>query len=702
MEEAIIGAYDELAPDHLSGLSWIPETHILYYMAEEGKEKVMVLHEPISGDQDTLRVKVLNDALAVFNGIMNRGIPLPNFESFPSVHSWKSSHEFRFKRKNLIYLYDLDNHRLMVEHQLPDDHKLANLEVHAATGNLAYTIDNNLWVKETGKAAFAVSSDSNSGIVYGQSVHRNEFGISKGIFWSNDGKKLAFYRMDETMVTEYPIYQLEKMPAQARTIRYPFAGAKSHQVTVGIHTLNYHKTHYLQTGKPFEQYLTNIAWGPKDDYVFIAALNREQNFMSLRRYKAEDGAYDKTLFTESHEKYVEPEHPMHWVDGKTFIWQSERNGFNHLYLYESDGEFVRQLTNGAWIVTELLGTDSKGRYAYFMGTKRSPLDRNLYRVRLKSGEIEAIIDNEGYHRVEASSDYELFIDEYSTPTIPGITRVVKEDGKTAKQLLKSKDPLKNYKLGNTEIGTIKADDGQTDLYYRMIKPVDFDSTKKYPVVVYVYGGPHLQLIDNRWLGRANLWMHYMAQRGYIMFTIDSRGTDNRGLEFENSTFRQLGTVEIADQLKGVEFLKSKSYVDAEKMAVHGWSFGGFMTTSLLTRAPGVFKVGVAGGPVIDWSMYEIMYTERYMDTPEDNPEGYANNNLLKRVGDLQDDLLMIHGSSDDVVLWQHSLLFIQECVKQGIPIDYFVYPGHPHNVRGKDRVHLMNKVSDYIEEKLNN
>ena len=259
----------------------------------------------------------------------------------------------------------------------------------------------------------------------------------------------------------------------------------------------------------------------------------------------------------------------------------------------------------------------------------------------------------------------------------------------------AENPLADYALAEVKISSLKADDG-SDLYYRMYKPHDFDSTQKYPVIVYVYGGPGVQLIRNTWLASGNLWFHLMAQKGFIVFTLDNRGTPGRGRAFEQHTFRDLGTIEMQDQLLGVDYLKGLPYVDAERMGVHGWSYGGFMTGTLMTRAPGIFKVGVAGGPVISWDMYEVMYTERYMDTPDKNPEGYKNSDLRNYVKDLEGRLLLIHGTSDDIVVWQHSMSYLKKAIDENVQVDYFVYPGHGHNVLGKDRVHLMEKVTRYF------
>ena len=307
------------------------------------------------------------------------------------------------------------------------------------------------------------------------------------------------------------------------------------------------------------------------------------------------------------------------------------------------------------------------------------------------------------HRAQISASGTYLIDNYSTPTVARKIDVYNTTGKglaKAINLLTAEDPLKGFLLPLIETGTIKASDGKTELYYRICKPADFDPTKKYPAIVYVYGGPHAQMIHNGLRYDARGWDLYMANKGYIMFTLDNRGSDNRGFEFESTTFRHLGVEESKDQVKGVEFLKSLPYVDANRIGVHGWSFGGHMTTSLMLRYPEIYKVGVAGGPVIDWAFYEVMYGERYMDTPQANPDGYKETNLRNLAGNLKGHLLMIHDYQDETCVPQHTLSFIKACVDARTYPDLFIYPGHPHNVSGRDRIHLHEKITRYFEDNL--
>ena len=433
-------------------------------------------------------------------------------------------------------------------------------------------------------------------------------------------------------------------------------------------------------------------------YFYIAEVNRDQNRMRLNKYAAANGALVKTLFEETNDKWVEPEHPVYFVNDNQFIWMSERDGFMNLYLYDDNGNLIKQLTKNKWVTQSILGHDAAGN-VYFQGTGENSMETHCFVVNLTSGKQEQLTEGAGTHNVSFSADYSLMFDAMSSFSIPNkeiIYNVSKR--KLAREITNAPNPYAGVKMGTAEYGTIKAGDGKTDLNYRLIKPSNFDASKKYPVMVYVYGGPHAQMITNSWLGGADLWMYWMAEQGYLVYTVDNRGSDNRGFEFESVIHRQLGTAELEDQMAGVKHLKSMSCVDSDRLAIHGWSYGGFMTTSLMLRQPGTFNVGVAGGPVTDWKYYEIMYGERYMDRPEDNVDGYAKNSLSNYASDLEGELLLIHGTSDDVVVMQHSLTLVQAFIEAGVQMDFFPYPMHEHNVRGKDRVHLMEKVLNYIIE----
>lgn len=577
--------------------------------------------------------------------------------------------------------------------------KAANSDFSKENSAVAYTIENNLYVADPKGENIQVTNEP-KGVVCGQSVHRNEFGISKGTFWSPKGNLLAFYRMDERMVADYPFENIDTRIETINPGKYPMAGMTSHEVTIGIYNMATGKTIYLQAGNPKDRYFTNIAWSPDEKSIYFIELNRDQNHSQLFRYNVESGKKEEMLIEEKHPKYVEPQHPIVFLKGddSKFIYQSQRDGFNHLYLYGTNGKLIKQLTSGNWLVKDILGFDEKGENVYISSTETSPLEEQTYKVNIKSGKRTRLTLAPGTHNSLLSPSGKYAIDRYTSTTMPRCIDIIDVNKVKATNLLTATNPYDGYKTPTIEMGTIKAADGVTDLYYRLIKPIDFDPAKKYPTVVYVYGGPHAQVVNNTWLGGARGWEIYMASKGYVMFSVDNRGSENRGLEFEQATFRQLGVNEAKDQMKGVEFLKSLTFVDANRIGVHGWSFGGFMTTNLMLRYPDTFKVGVAGGPVIDWSLYEVMYGERYMDTPESNPEGYKECNMRLKAGNLKGRLMVVHGGIDPTCVPQHTFSFMKACIDAGTYPDLFIYPGHEHGVVGKDRVHLNTKMTQYFDD----
>ncbi len=607
---------------------------------------------------------------------------------------WADKKQMLIKLPSQHIVYDWEKN-LVVSTRSPKG-KAANKDYCTATGNMAYTIGNNLYVND------AAITEEPEGVVCGQTVHRNEFGINKGTFWSPKGTLLAFYRMDERMVTPYPLVDITTRIAELNNIRYPMAGMTSHQVTVGIYNPTTGHTLYLKAGDPTDRYFTNISWAPDEKSLYLIELNRDQNHAKLCQYHAETGELMAVLLDETNPKYVEPDQPIVFLpwDHTQFIYQSERDGYNHLYLYDVKGKLLKQLTSGSWLVQELIGFDAKKRELIIASTEKSPLQSNLFRVNMKNGQRTLIGTADGIHRAQLSASGTYLIDTYSNPTVPRNIDITDTRKGKSVNLLTAADPYAGFRMPSVETGTIKAADRTTDLHYRITKPADFDPGKKYPVIIYVYGGPHAQMVTNGWMNGLRGWDIYMANKGYILFSLDNRGSDNRGLAFESATFRQLGVEEGKDQVKGAEFLKTLSYVDGNRIGVHGWSFGGHMTTALMLRYADVFKVGVAGGPVIDWSYYEIMYGERYMDTPQSNPEGYENSNLNKLAGNLKGRLLLIHDDHDDTCVPQHTLSFMKACVDARTYPDLFIYPGHKHNVAGRDRVHLHEKITRYFEDNL--
>ncbi len=576
------------------------------------------------------------------------------------------------------------------------DNSLKSLDISEKNNYYTYCKNFNLFIN-INKEDIQITKDGSENIVYtGENIHQNEFGITKSIFWSPNENFVAFYRMDQSNVFSYPIIDWTVRPAKNNNIKYPMAGSQSHTVTIGVFNIKTKQTIFLKTDNA-ETYLTNIAWSPDEKKIYVAELTRNQKDLKLNEYDAITGDFVKTLFTEHDNKYVEPLNPMIFLKNnpKQFIWQSRKNGFNHLYLHDISGKLIKQISKGKWEVKNTVGFNANGTVLFYHSNQENPVSQDFYSINLITFKTKRITSGSGFHTCKTDSTGNFIFDVFSNTSTPKKYNLINLETNKEEEIYKSPNPLEHYELGDWKLFTIKNSE-KTELFCRIFKPTNFDSTKKYPVIVYVYNGPHSQLVTNTWLAGGELWYQFMAQKGYIVFTLDGRGTDNRGKDFSQATHRQLGTKEMEDQLSGVKYLKTLKYVDTTRLGVFGWSYGGFMTTSLMTRYPNVFKVGVAGGPVIDWNYYEIMYTERYMDSPQDNPDGYKNNSLLNYADKLKGKLLMIHGAQDPVVVMQHSMLFQKKAIESKVQLDYFLYPGHEHNIMGKDRVHLMTKVLDYF------
>ena len=600
------------------------------------------------------------------------------------------------------HLIDFEQKQQMWHKTCADEHQASSFNT--ASRHTAYVNGDQLYIRlaDSDKSDIQLTTDGSREIVYGQSVHRNEFGIHDGLFWSPDGMRLAFYRMDQSMVTDYPQVNLFTHIATNEPDKYPMAGETSHKVTVGVYDVATGKTIYLKAGDPTDRYFTNVAWSPDAKTIYMFELNRDQNDCRLMSYDATTGDCLGELYRETDAKYVEPQTPIVFLpwDASKFILQSQKDGYNHLYLFDTKSQKLRQLTQGNWVVLDMIGFNAKNKSVIIASNECSPIQRNAWEVNVNTGKRTLLDNGQGWHSPSLSNSGRYLVDSYQTPDIPRNIEITDAKSLRRTAYFSSPNPWEGYKVPQFSCGTVKAADGTTDLYWRMVKPADFDETKKYPTVVYVYGGPHAHNVDARWNYSSRSWETYMAQKGYILFILDNRGSENRGKEFEQATFRQLGQQEMRDQMCGVEYLKSLPYVDADRIGVHGWSFGGFMTISLMTNYPDVFKVGVAGGPVIDWKWYEVMYGERYMDTPQANPEGYAKSSLLTKAKELKGKLQIITGYNDPTVVPQHCLMFIEECIKAGTQPDFFAYPGEGHNMMGHKSVHLHERITQYFEDYL--
>ena len=680
LSDAVLSYANGLNPKNLQNLQWVNGTTNYIYL--EGNE---------------YNIKTAAGKIVMKVGLEKFKSTFPELKRVPSIIAISAT-EMVFENENQIVHFDY--RKGTVINKIVVDENAENKDYNYNQTALAFTINNNLYVANAANKKIAVTEIADKNIVSGQSIHRQEFGIYKGTFWSPKGTYLAFYQKDESNVTDYPLVDITTYPATLKNSKYPMAGQGSEKAKIGIFNVSTQKTVYLNIDTKDEHYLTNLSWTPDEKYVLVAEVNRGQNHFFYNRYDVATGEKVNTLFEEQNDRWVEPEHDAVFLPKSStdFLWMSERDGFMNLYLYNTSGKLIKQLTPYQFVVNSIIGLDEKGENVFISTTGEDARNTLTLKVNLSSGRSTIITKTEGVHTTQLSDNGAYLIDNYSSLTIPREIAIVNTATLKSNTILKAENPLKDYKLGSTEFITLKSNDG-FDLYGRIIKPANFDANKKYPVLIYVYGGTHAQLVTNSWLGGASLWMDWLAtQKDYLVFTLDNRGSENRGFAFESIIHRKSGEAAMEDQLIGVEYLKSLSYVDGNRIAVHGWSYGGFMTCSLMLRHPGIFTTAVAGGPVTDWKYYEVMYGERYMDTPQENPEGYENSRVPKYIENLKGKMLIIHGSVDPTVVPQHSMALLKEAVDKNVQIDFFTYPMHEHNVRGKDRVHLMTKILDYIVE----
>ena len=681
LEDAVLGYQKGLNPSSLNGLQWVTNSNTYVFQ----KDNALIFTDAAS--KNVTQKIPLSDLQKSY----------PELTRFPRLMEI-STNELVFRNNNFIETFNYNTKSKSAS--ISFDEAAENTEYNSKAKAIAYTLNNNLYIGTSSSPKIEVTNIVDKNIVSGQAIHRSEFGIVKGTFWSPEGNYLAFYQKDESHVTDYPLVDITAYPASLKNIKYPMAGQGSEIAKIGIYHLKTQKKIYLAIDTSDEHYLTNLSWTPDEKYVLTAEINRGQNHVWYNMYEVSTGKKVNTLFEETNDKWTEPEHDAVFLPNSNtnFLWFSERDGFMNLYHYTTDGKLLKQVTSFNWVVTGILGFDESGNNVFITGTGADPREMHAFKVNLNTGKYTKLSKVNGTHSVQLSTSGNYLIDSYSSLNIPTNIEIVATKQVKSTSIHTAENPLRNYKIGITEFITLKGNDG-TDLYAKITKPANFDATKKYPVMVYVYGGPHAQLVTNSWLGGSSLWMTAFATlENYIVFTLDNRGSANRGFAFESVIHRKLGDAEIEDQLTGIDYLKSLTFVDSKRIAVNGWSYGGFMTTSLMLRNPGIFSTAVAGGPVTDWKYYEVMYGERYMDMPQENPEGYEKAKVHNYIKNLDGKLLLIHGSIDPTVVPQHSMTLLEEAVKQKVQIDFFTYPMHEHNVRGVDRAHLIKKMMDYIVE----
>lgn len=569
----------------------------------------------------------------------------------------------------------------------------------AASGRVAWVAGRDVYVGAPGGEERRVTTGGSPDLKHGLSAHREEFGIRDGLWWDPTGRRVAFFREDLAPIAPYPFADYRAVPATAPHARYPMAGRRHSVVTIGVHDAATGRTVWLDTRPDLDRWLTNATFSPDGGTLYVATVEREQNRTDLRAYDAATGSEREVLFGESDPEWTEPEHGPLFVPGRPdrFLWHSPRDGFRHLYLYDAGGNLVRQATRGPRDVAEVVGFSPEGDRVFYLASDDDPKTLHLWSAPLDDGEPRRLTSGRGRRRAKLSPDGGRALLLYEDATTPPVLDVVDLASGATRRLFAAPDPFAGRRMPAERFFTVASPHDGALLHGHLMTPPDMVPGRRYPLLWYVYGGPHSQLVVDGWGSGADNWLRAMAARGFVVARVDGHGTDNRGLEWQQAIHRRLGTVEIADQLAALAYVKGLPFVDAARAGVFGWSYGGFMAASLMCRAPTAFKAGVAGAPVTDWALYETGYGERYMDAPAENPDGYRAADVGTYAKDLQGRLLIVHGTSDDTVVPQHSMRLIDRFVAAGKDVEFFPYPGHLHAVVGPARAHLYRKLTKFFD-----
>ena len=605
-----------------------------------------------------------------------------------------------------LYLYHLSSGDLK---QLTEDEEKERDPHFSPDGRrVAFLKNQNLYVLELENGSVTqLTEQGTEHLLVGRFdwVYEEEFDIRTGFFWSHDGKHIAYYQVDERQTPEFPIVDFIPVHNEIQPVRYPKPGDDNSVVNIGVVSIERPlSTVWMDTGDEIDIYIPRLQWLPDGERLAIQRLNRSQNKLELIVADARSGQSRIVLTEEAKNGWLEPNDDVTFLKKEeAFIWASQREGFSHLYLYDLEGRLVQQLTNGNWDVTELVAVDEDEGLVYFIATEKNIFERHFYQVHLGGTGLRRLTNGDGSHSINMEPDCTYYLDTFSNNTTPPNISLYAKDGELKKIVEPNEmdELLEEYALSPPEFLTVPSDNG-AQLNAFLIKPPDFNPSEKYPVLIYTYGGPCSQIVRNSWGGGiGRLWHQLMAQKGYIIFGLDNRGTGGRGTEWMRTVYRNLGEYEVRDNVSGVKYLRTLPYVDENRIGIWGWSYGGYTTCMCMLKEPEYFKVGVAVAPVTDWKNYDTIYTERYMDTPEDNPEGYQTSSAMQYADQLEGKLLLVHGSSDDNVHLANTMQLVEALQNAGRQFDLMIYPGKAHSIRGEDaQVHLFEMITEYFLENL--
>jgi len=614
---------------------------------------------------------------------------------------------YRRSSKAYYYIYDLAQKTFM---PLDIEGKQSYATFSPDGNKVAFTRNNNLYYisLESMEVHQLTKDGAFNQLIHGSTdwVYEEEFAFAKAFYWSPDSKKIAYLSFNESGVKEYNMQVWGELYPKDYRFKYPKAGEQNSVVNLSIYHLSDKKITKVDVGLETDMYIPRVKWTKNPKLLSFIKLNRLQNNMQLMHADASTGK-TKLVLKEHSDTYVDVEfndNISYLNDGKHFVMSNEQSGYKHLYLYNVEGKKIRQITSGKWEVSELLGVDEKHSLIYYNSTEESPLERHIYSINFKGNKKRSLTHEAGTYTANFSPTFDYYIQDYSSSKQALTVSLHKAPSGELIEILEAnpelQDTVKAYQLTEKEFFTFR-NSVDTLLYGYMIKPHDFNPSKEYPVLMYVYGGPGSQLVTNSWMGSRDYWFHYLAQEGYIVACVDNRGTGGRGRAFQHVTYGQMGKYEAQDQVDAARYLSKLPFVDPERIGIWGWSYGGYMSSLALFTAADVFKMAIAVAPVTNWRFYDTIYTERYLQTPQLNPEGYDAYSPLSHVGKLEDNYLLIHGTGDDNIHVQHSMMLQDALIAAGKQFDSFYYPNRNHGIYGGNtRLHLFRLMSNFVKENL--
>ncbi len=676
------------------------------------KKGSIVIYDYLTGDSVTtlvLAADLIPDSSE--NPIKIRSFSMNNDENmflFPT----KSESIYRHSSKSDYYIWNSNTNKLK---PLSSGGKQQLADFSPSGDKVAFVRENNIFIKDivSGKESKITTDGSRNYSINGTCdwVYEEEFGFTKAFFWSPDGSKIAYYHFDESLVKEYTITSYGELYPDWEKYKYPKAGEDNSVVEIYVYDLATGVSTKMDIGNETDQYIPRIKWTNDPNILAIQRLNRLQNHLDILLADASSGN-SHIMYSEDNDYYVDITDNLTFLSDNTyFIITSEADGYNHIYLFNIDGSLKKQLTSGNWDVTKVYGYDKDNNYVYYQSAESSPLNRDIYRVNRK-GKKNKISQKEGSNRASFSKNYKYFINNFSTLGIPPVYTVNLSDGDEVRVIednAKLKEKLANYKISKPEFFTFSTpeitmpDGSQVELNAWKILPADFDASKKYPVLLTIYGGPGSQTVRNSWGGMNYMWYEMLAENGIMIVSVDNRGTGSRGELFKKMTYLELGKYETLDYIETAKYLSSLPYVDKDKIGIFGWSYGGFMASNALFQGAEYFNTAIAVAPVTSWRYYDNIYTERFMRKPQDNPDGYDNNSPINHVEKLKGNYLLVHGGADDNVHPQNTMDLLSALVKADKQFDFMLYPSKNHGIYGGNtRYHLFKKMTDFLYENLKN